>query len=92
MISELTGVRTGHSDQTLSLTLRLKTDKCCLCLGGPMEGLKGGCQAGKRSHYLAVVPNEATEKVCEAQELLEHFSCHNMHLHWMQRLLLLLSD
>lgn len=57
MISELTGVRMGHSIQTLCLTLRLKTDKCCLCFGGPMEGLKGGCQACKRSHYLAVVPN-----------------------------------
>lgn len=81
MISELTEVRTGHSDQTLSLTLRLKTDKCCLCLGGHIEGLKGGCQAGKRSHYLAVVPNDDTENVCEAQELLEMFLSHSIQLH-----------
>lgn len=53
--NQLTGVRMGHSGQTLSLTLRLKIDE--FCLGAPVEGLKGGCQVGKSSHYLAVVPN-----------------------------------
>lgn len=39
-------------------------------LVGPLEQLEGRCQTRQSSHHLAVVADELTVEVCEAQETL----------------------